>query len=237
MKTNNNHKIVKFVILVSAIILLTFLFWKPLLTLFSNVDKLKGFILSFGILSPLIFILLVITQVLLAPVPGQAAGFASGYIFGTLMGTIYSMIGLIIGSYIAFVLARKYGRPFVEKVVDKKTLQKFDKICLNNGVFTLFLIYLLPALPDDAICYIAGLTKIRIRNLVLISAIGRFPGFLVLNLVGDGVASSNIKFSLILFSVLMVVSLFIYLYKNNLEKIMINSIKLIKSKWVVKNEK
>tara|TARA_Y100000310_G_scaffold6967_2_gene7730 strand:+ start:120 stop:833 length:714 start_codon:yes stop_codon:yes gene_type:complete len=237
MKPNNNKKTIKFVVLLVIIIFLTILFWKPLIAIFSNVDKFKEFVLSFGILSPLIFILLVVTQVLLAPVPGQAAGFASGYIFGTLMGTIYSMIGLVIGSFIAFILARRYGRPFVEKVVDKKTLQKFDKICLNNGLFTLFLIYLLPALPDDAICYIAGLTKIRIRKLVLISAIGRFPGFLVLNLVGDGVASYNTQFSLILFGILMVVSLFIYLYRNSLEKMMINSIKLIKSKWEVKNEK
>lgn len=226
----NNNRVIKFVILVLAVIILSIVFWKPLIGLFSNLERLKEFILNFGVFSPLIFIILIILQVLIAPMPGQAAGFASGYLFGTILGTIYSMIGLIIGSYIAFSLSRKFGRPFVEKVVDKKTLNKFDKLCLNKGIFTLFLIYLLPALPDDAICYIAGLTKIRIKHLMIISTIGRFPGFLVLNLVGDGVASYNPKFSILLFTILMIISIFVYLYRNGIENLMVkmtNSIKTI----------
>jgi len=66
------------------------------------------------------------------------------------------LVGLIIGSFITFYLARKLGRPFVEKIVDKKTLNKFDKKIRKKGLFILFLIYILPGLPDDIIGYIAG---------------------------------------------------------------------------------
>lgn len=232
-----NNRTIKFVIFVLVMIAIGVLFWNPLMTLFSNLDKLKEFILGFGVFSPIVFIILIILQVLIAPIPGQAAGFASGYLFGTVLGTIYSMIGLIIGSYIAFSLSRKFGRPFVEKVVNQKTLNRFDKLCLKGGIFALFLIYLLPALPDDAICYIAGLTKIRIRHLMIISAIGRFPGFLVLNLVGDGIASYNPKFSILLFNILMVVSIFVFLYRTSIENLMIKIMNTIKSKWSMENDK
>lgn len=223
-------KSISLIILAIIFIFLIIFFWHQLTELFSSQIKIKKFILDFGILAPIIFVLLTAIQVLIIPIPGQAIGIASGFIFGPIMGTILSMLGLIIGSYLAFILARKLGRPFVEKILNRETLKKFDKISSENGIFALFLIYLFPALPDDAICYVAGLTKIKIKTLVLISAIGRLPGFLVLNLVGAGMASANPANSLILFSILLFVSLILFLFKNKLEKFTLNLIKKITRK-------
>ena len=192
---------------------------------FNDVNKFKNFVLSYGPWAPVVLILLQILQVIIAPIPGQIAGFASGYIFGTIKGTIYTMIGTVIGSFIVFVLARKLGRPFVEKVIDKNTLKKFDCISEEKGVYALFLIYLLPAFPDDAVSFMAGLTKIPIKRLMLITFLGRLPGLLILNMLGSGVANSNIKFSVILFSILMVVSFFVYIYKEELEGLFMKTIK------------
>ena len=220
--------ILKFILFVLVIILLSLLLWTPFKSFLSSQQSLEDFVLKFGILAPIIFIFIVILQVLFAPIPGQLTGLASGYIFGALFGTIYSMVGLIIGSWIAFTLSRRYGRPFVEKVVKKETLKKFDKILLKNGLFTLFLIYLLPIFPDDAICYVAGLSKIKIKDLVIISAIGRLPGFIILNLVGAKLISQNSNLSFIILGALMIISFIAYLNKNRLENSMIRVIKRFK---------
>jgi len=217
--------ILQFIFFLIILVGATIIFWKPLTQLLSNAENIREFIRGFGILAPAIFIVIVILQVVLAPIPGQVAGLAGGYTFGIILGTIYSMIGLILGSFIVFSLSRKFGRPFVEKVINKKTLNRYDRIISNKGLPVLFLIYLLPALPDDAICYIAGLTKIKIRTLVIISAIGRFPGFLVLNVVGTGLASKNTLFSVILFIIMIIISILIYLNRNKLENRMIKIIK------------
>lgn len=216
---NKNKAIIQFIAFILVLAAVSIIFFKPLVSLFSNADNLKNFILQFGSVSIILFILLAACQVLIAPIPGQAMGFAGGYIFGAFQGFLYSMMGLIIGSYFAFRLSRKFGRPFVEKIVDKRTLNKFDNISGKRGPFILFLIYLLPFLPDDAVCYIAGLTKIKITHLVIISAIGRFPGFMVLSIVGAGFASDNSVFSMILLASLMIISFLIYLFRNRLEKL------------------
>lgn len=229
--------ILQFIFFLIILVGATIIFWKPLTQLLSNAEDIREFIRGFGILAPVIFIVIVILQVLLAPIPGQVAGLAGGYTFGIILGTVYSMIGLILGSFIAFSLSRKFGRPFVEKVINKKTLNKYDKIISKKGLPVLFLIYLLPALPDDAICYIAGLTKIKIRALVIISAIGRFPGFLVLSVVGTGLASKNTLFSVILFIIMIIVSIIIYLNRNKLENRMIKIIKKLKHNLPNKNDK
>ena len=215
-----------FIILVGAVIL----FWKPLVQFLSNVENIGEFIRGFGILAPIIFIVIVILQVLFAPIPGQIAGLAGGYVFGAILGTVYSMIGLILGSFIVFFLSRKFGRPFVEKMVNKKIFNKYDKIISKKGLHILFLIWLLPVLPDDVICYIAGLTNIKIRTLIIVSAIGRFPGFLVLSVVGAGLASKNTLFSIVLFIVMMIVSIIIYLNKNKLEDRILKIIKKFKER-------
>ena len=223
MKLNKTFKIA---VVSFILIFLIILFWQQLFNFFSNPDKIRSTILKTGFLAPIVFIFLIILQVLIAPIPGQEMGLMSGYIFGPIKGTIYSMIGLTIGSYIAFKLSRVYGAPLVKKLVDKKTFEKFNKIALEKGPFTLFLLYLFPALPDDSICYIAGLTKIKIKNLVIISAIGRFPGFLVLNLIGAGLYFTT-NFSLIFIGLLIVISFLIYFYRNQIEKIILKFIKKI----------
>jgi uncharacterized membrane protein YdjX (TVP38/TMEM64 family) len=178
--------LIKLLLVATALITLSAILWKPLVGLVSNAEEFRSFVQGFGIWAPLIYIAIGIVQVLISPIPGQILGIFSGYTFGWFYGTIYGMTGIIIGSFIAFMLSRKFGRPFVEKVVDKNILKKFDHLSEDRGKATLFLIYLLPFMPDDIICFIAGLTNMRIRTLVLIAFLGRLPGTLVLNLVGAG---------------------------------------------------
>ena len=221
-------RILEFVALIVLIIVLSILFWKPFTRLFSNLDDIRDFILDFGALAPIIFILFGALQTLISPLPGQLAGLASGYIFGAFAGTIYSMLGVVIGSSIAFFIGRRYGRPIVEKFVDERKLRKADRIIHKGGRYIIFLIFLLPGLPDDIACYAAGLTSIKIRTLVVIAAIGRFPGFLMLNLAGAGVASGNSKIFWIFFAVMVLGALIVYIYRNKIEK---EAIEICQEPW------
>jgi uncharacterized membrane protein YdjX (TVP38/TMEM64 family) len=190
----------------------------PHLSVFSDPEKTRQLVQDAGPWGPLVFIGMQIVQVFFAPIPGQVTGLAGGYLFGTWLGTLYTLIGATIGFTLIFLLVRKLGRPFVERFVDKKHLQKFDYIAKTNGAFVLFLVFLLPAFPDDLICFIAGLTNIRIRTLILISVAGRLPGYLVLSFSGAGVAQHNIKLVAILLSAVMVVSALAFWQRKRLER-------------------
>ncbi|MDX2776583.1 TVP38/TMEM64 family protein [Streptomyces caniscabiei] len=169
-----------------------FYFWGgPLWAFFSDQEQAKRSIESAGIFGPLIFIFMQIIQVVVAPVPGQVAGLIGGYLFGPYLGVLYSIIGATIGFAFVFAVSRKFGRPLVERFFDKKHIEKFDFITKKNGGMALFLIFLLPAFPDDLICYLAGLTKIPIRTLILISIAGRLPGYLLLSFTGNGLTFGN----------------------------------------------
>jgi len=175
---------------IAALLIVAALLWgQPLLELLGDQKKAEAFIVSMGIFGPLVFILLQVLQVVVAPIPGQVSGLIGGYLFGVTLGTVYSLIGATIGFFIVFMLARKLGRPFVERFFKKEHIEKFDYITKSKGTLALFIIFLLPAFPDDLICYLAGLTSIPIRKLLLVSIAGRLPGYLILSMTGSGLSS------------------------------------------------
>ncbi len=146
--------------------------------------RLKELLISYGAFAPLIFILLQVTQVIVAPIPGGAIEFMGGYFFGTMAGLVYSMIGLVIGSWLAFSLARMFERWAIEKFVSPKTFKKFDYLVGHEGVILSFLLFLLPCFPKDALCYILGLTPMGLGTFLLVSTLGRIPGTIMATLQG-----------------------------------------------------
>lgn len=188
--------IISLLVVVAATVLLI-IFWQPLIDLFSSQERVKEAIDKAGFWGPFLFMALQFLQVVFAPIPGQVVGFAGGYAFGGLLGGLYSMIGTALGFTLVFLLARKLGRPFVQRFVSKKLLDRFDYLTEDRGVFIFFLIFLLPAFPDDIICYLAGLSKIPLKTLVIISLIGRAPSVFLVTYSGAGAANNNIRFTII----------------------------------------
>jgi uncharacterized membrane protein YdjX (TVP38/TMEM64 family) len=162
----------------------------PLTRLMENREEIAQLVRDAKILSPLVYILIYVVQSVLAPIPGQVAGIVGGYIFGW-WGVLWSFIGTAIGFYLVFWLARKFGRPLVEKIVKKESLDKFDFLMHKGGGMIFFVIFLLPVFPDDVIGYIAGLTRIPIRTLLAMAVVGRMPAVVFNNLVGMGVEKEN----------------------------------------------
>src|SRR6056297_2267482 len=140
-----NKKIIfNFIIFVGLLIILNIFIFVKYENVVSDIESLKTFILGYK-LDELVFIILVIIQVLVSFLPGQVAGFTGGLLYGPLLGVTYSMIGLIVGSIIAFLLGNYLGRPFVENIVSREKLEKYNNFVHKNGKITLFLIFLFPA--------------------------------------------------------------------------------------------
>jgi uncharacterized membrane protein YdjX (TVP38/TMEM64 family) len=174
---------------------------------------------SLGPYAGVTFVAVQAAQVVFAPIPGQALGLVGGYLFGALAGTAYSMVGVVVGSTLVFVLARRYGRPYVERVVDDDVLDRFDSFVERRGVFGLFVVFLLPTFPDDAICALAGLTTLRIRTLVALVAVGRLPTFLLVTYAGEGFADGRLFVAVGVLVSLTVASVGIYAARERLDSV------------------
>ncbi len=187
------RKIIFFCLLggVAVLSVLAFFFWDNLVQGFEFLERLqtqkarfRDWINSFGVWGPLVFIGVQVGQVVFSPIPGELTGILGGYIYGVWVSTIYSTIGLTLGSYLAFSIGRWLGRPFVEKLMSRKVLDKFDFLLASKGAVFAFVFFAIPGFPKDLMCYLLGLSPLRTRSFVLVAAVGRIPGTVVLGLQG-----------------------------------------------------
>lgn len=179
-------------------------------------DSLAQLFASYGAAKPYAFLAVQVLQVLIAPIPGQLMGLLGGYLFGFWSGLLLTMVGLGFGSWIAMGLGRLLGERVVRRFIPKAVLAKFDYLIGEGGLWNFFMLFLLPALPDDAICFIAGLTRVRIWQLVLVCVLGRLPGMAVLLFVGSSVGSSMVIANIVL-AVAMLVAGALWLYSDEAE--------------------
>jgi uncharacterized membrane protein YdjX (TVP38/TMEM64 family) len=76
-------------------------------------------------------------------------------------------------------------------MVAEDALATFDGFVERRGLLSLFVLFLLPGLPDDAICFVGGLTPIPLRKLAVVAVVGRAPAFFLANVLGDLLATGN----------------------------------------------
>jgi uncharacterized membrane protein YdjX (TVP38/TMEM64 family) len=166
------------VVIATALIAPLIVFRDQITAVFESREQVVAEVRNAGAWGPLVLILLAVTQTVIAPIPGQIVSFVAGYVYGLWPGILYSWIGQVIGTALVMGLARYAGRPVVERLVNPATLDKLDRIARGRGIGFFMLVFLIPGLPDDLMCLVAGLTPLPLRVLIPMSAILRLPGML-----------------------------------------------------------
>jgi uncharacterized membrane protein YdjX (TVP38/TMEM64 family) len=186
--------------------------------LFFDPKRLRIFIASFGPFASIVFVIIQSLQVVVAPIPGELTGFVGGLLFGKTEGLVLSTIGLTLGSLIAFGITRTFGMSFVEKVVKKEYIDKFNYFVLHKGQNITFILFLLPGFPKDSLCYLLGLTRIRLIDFLFLNVFGRLPGTLMLTLQGNALKNGKYQAFCWLLAISIVLTAVLYFTRNHVIK-------------------
>lgn len=167
---------------------------KQIIDLTSSPAKFRNWVLSFGSLGVVVFILFQVLQVVVSVIPGEAIQVSGGYIYGTLAGSFYSLAGIMLGSVIVFYISRILGYNLIKKLVPEKSLEKFYFVINSPKIETIiFLLFLIPGIPKDVLVYIAGLSPVKPINFFIITAIARFPGIFFSSYIGSNIEKKIMK--------------------------------------------
>lgn len=143
--------------------------------LFTDTEKLQALLEKSGILAPLLFVIVQAVQVVIPIMPG-AIGCVFGVVFfGAFWGFVFNYIGICIGSVCAFLLARKYGMMFVQNMTGSKFYNKYQHFLEKENQFEKMfaLLIFLPVAPDDFLCYLAGVSRMRLTCFTTIILLGK----------------------------------------------------------------
>ncbi|MEE8503954.1 MAG: VTT domain-containing protein [candidate division NC10 bacterium] len=156
--------------------------YRDLIELFTDRNRLRAMVLSYGNLAPLAFVVMQVTQVVISFIPGEATGFLGGFIFGAFRGFLYSSFGLSLGSLLAFGLARWLGLRFVRRIVRPGLYRRFAFLREPRGILAVFLLFLIPGFPKDTLSFILGVTPIPLWSFFIVMSVGRMPGTWLLSI-------------------------------------------------------
>jgi uncharacterized membrane protein YdjX (TVP38/TMEM64 family) len=145
---------------VLAMVATTLLVWwlnEPVTALLHAAGGVRSWLMSYGPLAPVMYVLFYAAQILIAPLPGNFLAFFAGYVFGFWDGLFLSLLGLTIGASLAVIIARRFGRPLLERFFDRGELVRWErKLRLRSPlVWYVFFLFPVPVLVIPAASQIA----------------------------------------------------------------------------------
>lgn len=150
-----------------------------------DIEKVKEYINSFGLLAPFISFLLMIFQSIAAPLPAFLITFANAALFGWIYGALLSWFSAMVGAILCFYIAKFLGRDVVEKLTSKLALQSVDEFFEKHGKYAILIARLLPFISFDIVSYGAGLTKMRLKDFIIATGVGQLPATIVYSYSGE----------------------------------------------------
>ncbi|GAF38262.1 alkaline phosphatase like protein [Agrilactobacillus composti DSM 18527 = JCM 14202] len=176
-----------------------------------DIRGISSLIQDFGIWAPVISILLMMFQSVLAPLPAFVITFANAMVFGWFQGILYSWVGAMFGATLCFYIARLLGRPVTVKLISKVALDKMDHFFDIYGQYTILICRLVPFISFDVVSYAAGLTDIGLGSFLIATGLGQLPATVVYSVVGGTLSQGPkmILYGILGFCLLIVASLVI----------------------------
>lgn len=190
-------------------------FIKETMFILSSLDVaiVKGYILSYGPLAPIISFFLMILQSIIAPLPAFMITFANAGLFGWVKGAILSWSSAMAGATLCFFIARGFGRKAVEKLTSKFALDAIDGFFDKYGNYAVVIARLLPFISFDIVSYAAGLTSMSFWKFFIATGIGQLPATIIYSYVG-GMLLGGVKTMVFGLLILFALSMLIFLMKK-----------------------
>ncbi|WP_207754033.1 TVP38/TMEM64 family protein [Pseudoflavonifractor phocaeensis] len=154
-----------------------------------SMEDMRSYIERFTPYTHLVYFLVQLASVVIAPIPSNITALAGGVLFGTWLSFFLTALAVVSGSMLVFALARGLGRSFVDRFASKKISEKYLDVIRRKRDIFLALVFLFPFFPDDLICALAGLTDIPAHRFFVLVVSTRLWGLLVASAIGGSAIS------------------------------------------------
>ena len=193
---------IAFPLFIGLIIALVLVFRDELWGLFKDREAIRVWIGERGVLGPLAYIAMQVLQVVIFVIPGELVQVAGGYVFGFALGSLYTLVGIALGSLVNFYAGRLLGRPFVESLFARERIEEIERVTgSGKGAAGFFLLFVIPGIPKDVLCYVAGVSRLGLPAFLAVSMAGRLPGILGSAFMGSAAYTGAYRSAIIVLAV------------------------------------
>ena len=208
-----------FPLFIALILWLLWYFRASFVEFFRDRESIRTWIRSLGAWGFLAFTGLQALQVILFVLPGEIIQMAGGYALGFWPGSLLSLLGITLGSLVNFGVGRLLGRPFVEALFPKERVEALERLSASGKAAAgFFLFFLIPGIPKDALCYVAGMARISLPLFIAVSMLGRLPGILGSSFMGSAAHRGSYLPALLVFGLASILFILGLVFKERIER-------------------
>jgi uncharacterized membrane protein YdjX (TVP38/TMEM64 family) len=181
----------------------------------SPVD-IQQFILSFGWLSPVVFIV-IYTIGPFVFFPSFILSMTAGLTYGVWPGAAFIWMGALGAASTGYLIGRFLGEK-VLKVHNFSWSEKLEKQITERGFLFVLILRLIPVIGFGLLSYLSGVMNVRFHHYILATMIGILPGIVVYGTLGSSLTSGSRTMMLAAFLLLAAVSGLIFIFRGRVKK-------------------
>ncbi|MBQ8749744.1 MAG: TVP38/TMEM64 family protein [Clostridia bacterium] len=137
-----------------------------------NLSTIKN-LLNDNIYGAIIYVTLLAMQVVFVPINSMILIIPAIMAFGAFKAFLLSLLALLIGSCISYYIGKIFGTSLIKFFAGTAQVEKWQNALSKNGKFVLPILLLIPIFPDELICMLAGIARLKFGYFFLVSLITR----------------------------------------------------------------
>ena len=155
----------------------------------TNISKIKTIIKSAGVFAVVLYILissLLMTALCFIPLLNESLIALGLVLFSPITAFAACLISIVISNSLLFFIGDKFGEKLAIKLIGKEEFEKTQNLVDKKSKLLLPVLFLLPGIPDEALCLVSGITKIKYPYLLLVSLLFHIAEIGIICFLGSG---------------------------------------------------
>ncbi len=130
----------------------------------TSVSKIRDIVSNLGVWGYILFFvfqIVVSTFICVIPFEDEVLTALALVMFGPVKGFCIASFNMFVTSSLQFLLGRTLAKNVLVKILGKNSMQKYENTLHIKGEIMLPILYLVPLLPHDSLCILAGTSKMK----------------------------------------------------------------------------
>ncbi|MFD2515284.1 TVP38/TMEM64 family protein [Pontibacter locisalis] len=148
-------------------------------------QRISDWVSQFGFWGPFFIVLAMIAQMFLLVINVVALMLVSIIAYGHFWGSIIAIGAVVVASTVGYFIGRWVGEAGVAKLIGEKSERKINGFVEEYGLWAVVIARISPFLSNDAISFVAGLTKMSYFKFMGATLAGIVPLTILLAWLGE----------------------------------------------------
>ncbi|MBD1395589.1 TVP38/TMEM64 family protein [Pontibacter sp. JH31] len=147
--------------------------------------KISVWVEQFGFWGPFFIVLAMVAQMFLLVINVVALMLVAIVAYGPVWGSLIAITAVLVASSIGYMIGRGLGEAGVQKIIGHKAEEKVSGFVADYGTWAVIIARISPFLSNDAVSFVAGITKMGYIRFILATLAGITPLTILLAWLGE----------------------------------------------------